>query len=83
MSQNGMDAAMTGSVAASTGTPSARLSSAAHATDDASPPAVHASVLAESFPTTFSVYSPMSLWTATLSTPAPYAGSQLVSSMPK
>ena len=74
MSQKGIDAAMTGSVAASTGTPSARLSAAAVATEDASPPAVHASVLAESLPTTFSVYSPMSLWTATLSIGSPLRG---------
>ena len=74
---------MPGSVAAATGTPRARLNRAAAATDDARPPAVHASVRAESFPTTFSVYSPMSLWTATLSIGVSYAGSQLVSSMPK
>ena len=45
-----------------------RLATAAAATADASPPAVQASVRAESLPTTFSVYSPMSLCTDTLST---------------
>ena len=78
-----MDAAMTGSVAASTGTPKTRFARAAAATDEASPPAVQASVRAESLPTTFSVYSPMSLCTDTLNMAAPYAGSHEVSSIPK
>ena len=71
MSQKGMDAAMTGSVASATSTPSPRWTAAAAPTEAASPPAVHASVRAESLPTTFSVYSPMSLWTVTLSISGP------------
>ena len=74
---------MTGRVAASTGTPRPTFATAAMATAAPSPPAVQASVRAESLPTTFSVYSPMSLCTDTLNMAAPYAGSQDVSSMPK
>ena len=55
----------------------------AEATEAARPPDTHASVRALIFPAIFSWYSVMSLWTDTLSTAAPYAGSQLVSSMPK
>lgn len=82
-SQNGTEQATTGSEASEGATPAARLSAAATATDAASPLETHASVLALSFPTIFSWYSEMSLWTATLSTGAPHAGSQLVSSIPK
>ena len=62
---------MTGSVTASTGTPRPTFAAAATATAVTSPPAVQASVRAESFPTTFSVYSPMSLCTDTLNMAAP------------
>lgn len=60
-SQNGMDDAMIGRLASATGTPSPKWHIAADATDAAMPAAMQASMRAESFPTIFSSYSPMSL----------------------
>ena len=60
-----MDAHMTGKAASRTSMPRANWQSAAAPTAEASPPARHASVRAESLPTIFSVYSPMSFWTLT------------------
>ena len=62
-SQNGTDDAMIGRAASATGIPKARRHAAAEATDAAAPAAMQASMRAESFPATFSSYSPMSLWT--------------------
>jgi hypothetical protein len=67
MSQNGIEAAMTGRLASAGSTPSSTWHAAAVPTEVARPPATQPSVLRLSLPTTFSVYSPMSLWTATLS----------------
>ena len=75
---------MTGRLASAASMPSRSWQAAAAATDVASPPATHSSVRRLSLPTTFSWYSPMSLWTATDSGMAgPYAGSQDVSIIPK
>ena len=56
---------MTGKAASRTSMPRANWQSAAAPMAEASPPARHASVRAESLPTIFSVYSPMSFWTLT------------------
>ena len=54
---------MTGRLASATGIPRQRWQAAAEARDAATPAAMQATMRAESFPTTFSSYSPMSLWT--------------------
>ena len=56
---------MTGRAALRTSIPRANWQMAAVPTAEARPPARHTSVRAESLPTIFSVYSPMSFWTLT------------------
>lgn len=59
-SQKGMEAHMTGNAASATSMPTQKWHIAATRIADPKPPATHASVRNESFPTIFSSYSPMS-----------------------
>ena len=63
---------MTGSAASRTSIPNTSRQMAATPTAEARPPTRHASVRAESLPTIFSVYSPMSFWTLTDSIARPF-----------